>query len=395
MTIAAATKVARRLATGAFGYDQSQRWSGLGDGGLIEPGEFDCSSSTGAILYLGGLVDRDVLRGTFYTGNLVKKLVATGLFTAISVKGQSLAKIRAQLREGDALLGPGHVVYSLGGGKIVSFETDERGRSSGGKKGDQTGREGRIRDLYARSRGWTYIVRPVTAAVLEGRILAAYSKGEPIGKTLEQLARRAPFDGPRWAWFMDAWQRWDRGMTLAYDPSALAVPSADHVFVVLGSTIAGMDRRLAVALPALQANPASRVLVTGGVQRGEISEAAYMRSWLIDHGVAVDRILTETRSASTIGNAKYSVPILLEAHCTRYTVVTDASHQRRAGVLFLAARLGIETSENRRLVLKSTTPLAVNDYAPDPVKTEGPASTATRREITKEVASLLGLAATN
>ena len=76
MTIAAATKVARALASGPYGYNQADRWSAmsavgkLGAAGLADRGDADCSSSTGMVYYLGGLVERDVLRGTFYTGNL-------------------------------------------------------------------------------------------------------------------------------------------------------------------------------------------------------------------------------------------------------------------------------------------------------------------------------------
>lgn len=407
MTIAAATKVAKRLATGNFGYGQDDRTSALADNGkmgvagLREPGDTDCSFSLGIIYYLGGLIDRAVLRGAFYSGNIVAKLVATGMFTATRVKGWSLAKLRAFVREGDAVAGPGHVVYGLGGGRIVSFESTERGTSTGGKKGDQTGREGRIRDLYARPKGWSYVVRPIAPQTFMGRVLAAYAAGKSTADHLAKLSKRSPFDGPRWAWFVKAWSVLDWGMALAYDPAALVdVPTAGHAFVVLGSglpkdgSVGGKyRRRLQLALDASVRFPASKIIVTGGEPQNGVTEAEAGLEWLAARGVDPARIITEEQAASTIGNAKYSVPIMRKAGVTSYTLVSDASHLRRASVLFLAARLQVETAENVVLALEPATPLAFDDYAPAPVKTASPVTAATRQAITDEVASLLGVSA--
>jgi hypothetical protein len=212
MTIAAATKVARRLASGPYGYSQGARTSAyarngkLGVAGLAAKGDTDCSFSTGLVYVLGGLVDEDVLRGTFYTGNMASKLKASGMFTVTSVRGWSLAKLRKTLREGDSLVGPGHVVYCVEPGKVLSFENDERGKSTGGKLGDQTGREGRIRSLYSRSRGWAYLIRPISGAALQRQILAAHKAGKSADEALRRYRLRAPWDGPRWTTFMALWE---------------------------------------------------------------------------------------------------------------------------------------------------------------------------------------------
>ena len=392
MTIAQCTAVAKRLALGNFGYGQDDRTSALADNGklgvdgLKEPGDTDCSFSMGIIYYLGGLIDRDVLRGTFYTGNLASKLVGTGMFVAISVNGWSLAKIKREAREGDGLLGPGHVVYCLGDGRCVSFENTEKGGSTGGKLGDQTGREGRIRDIYDRSRGWAYILRPVSVATLKKRIIAARAADQSAAVHLDNLARIAPADGvERWRTFNSLWAGWIRnGLKLAYDADHLVVPTEGHAFVILGSTVSKMKRRVAVALPAILANPASKVIVTGGTKRDGISEAEHMKRQLIAGGVAADRIIKEYRSYSTVGNAKLSEPLL--RGFASYTLVSDASHLRRAAILFLAAQI-----KAYRLVPAPTMPLAFNDYGDKPVATEAPASAATRTTISNEVAILLGL----
>lgn len=404
MTIAAATKVARRLASGPYGYSQGARTSAyarngkLGVAGLAAKGDTDCSFSTGLVYVLGGLVDEDVLRGTFYTGNMASKLKASGMFTVTSVRGWSLAKLRKTLREGDSLVGPGHVVYCVEPGKVLSFENDERGKSTGGKLGDQTGREGRIRSLYSRSRGWAYLIRPISGTALQRQILAAHRAGKSADDALRRYRLRAPWDGPRWTTFMALWEGWEQGMPLAYDPVTLDVPDAGHAFVVLGSALSKsaevtekFRRRLALAALALDANPGSVVLISGGAPKATITEAAAGRRWLIDAGIDPARILTEEKSASTIGNARYSVPILRAKGITSYTLVSDASHLRRASILFAAARLQIETGINRVIGLTPTTPLAFDDYAPSPVKPQGPIDATSRATIADEVQSLLGL----
>lgn len=44
--------------------------------------------------------------------------------------------------------------------KIGNAVNDENGKSTGGKAGNQTGKELRIQDWYKRSKGWSHIIRP-------------------------------------------------------------------------------------------------------------------------------------------------------------------------------------------------------------------------------------------
>lgn len=169
-----AVQIARRLAAGNFGYSQSDRWSGLRGGKLHEPGNFDCSSSTGVVMLLAGYpID---ITGTFWTGNIADRLVKAG-FRKVSAKGKSLAWLRRNVVAGSALVGPGHVVAGVGGGKVLSFEADERGRGTGGKPGDQTGREGRIRDIYLRSRGWEWLLLPPADAEKTTYVVPTLKRG--------------------------------------------------------------------------------------------------------------------------------------------------------------------------------------------------------------------------
>ncbi len=391
--ISRAEKVARKLAGGDVGYDQVGRWKALrpsakrGDGvsGVAEPGSTDCSASIGIIWFLAGVIDR--VTGTWYTGNLVSRMVSTGMFKRISVRGWSLAKIIASAQNGDALRGLGHVVHCLGGGLCVSFESNEGGRSAGGRLGDQTGSEGRIRRIYARSRGWSDILRLKTENDFGGEVIAARHKGRPASAVLERLGRVSSNGRIRWSWLVDVWERWDKGMTLVLsDVARLRVPATGHAFVVLGSTPAKMARRLKAALPAIMGNAGSLVVLSGGVKRQGKTESRWMRDWLVEAGVPAARLLLEEESASTIGNARGSVAAMARAKITSYTLVSDASHLRRASIHFAAARM-----DQRRRGMQSTAPIAFDDYSPDgkPVSTARPVSAESRRLIAAEVATLL------
>ena len=146
------------------GYDQYERFSfnPARDGLTVIPNrECDCSSSCAAIAKAGGFsVD---MRDPIYTGNFKNKLIEAG-FAALDVRGWSQSKLYAAVSGGDFLLGPGHVVYIREPNRWWSAENDERGRSTGGKAGDQTGMEARYRNPYMRSRGWEWILRPVIVA---------------------------------------------------------------------------------------------------------------------------------------------------------------------------------------------------------------------------------------
>ena len=399
MTIATASAYGRSIAKGPYGYSQSSdpktgRTSGLDH----RPGNFDCSFATGAICYKGGFITRNDLKGTFYSGNIVSRLVSTKMYYAIDISKLSFSRQKAMLREGDVVRGPGHVVYALGGGKVVSFEQSERGTHYG-KPGDQTGKEGRIRDFYVRSRGWTHIVRPYNSTTHLGRVIADYSAGRSRRTNEDRLIRRAPWDGPRWRAFMTTWETLDKGMEFNYDPTDMPWPNPppNHIYVVLGSALTAggritskYRRRLELVASILLKFPTAKVLLSGGKPRDGVTEAAAGRSWLIGIGVKPEQIFTEEKSTSTIGNAKYSVEFLDLNEYTSYTLVSDVQHLRRAQIEFIAAQVQRETANNGVIYLTWNTPLAYNNYGSKPVAPERPVTAATRAFVAHEVAILVG-----
>ncbi|PFG16268.1 DUF218 domain-containing protein [Propionicimonas paludicola] len=349
----------------------------------------DCSFMVFAVMLVAGLTVSAWRKITLFSGNLVKVLVATGLFREIDVsRYDTLGELTAALQPADAMTGPGHaILVGRGGKRWLSWRNNELGKSTGGRKGRQKGEAVGWVAPYMRSRGWTRVARLIPAAEFLGRILAAYAKGKSWAKPLALFGVRAPSDVKLWRIFLAEMERFTKGVQPDYKPRV--VSDSGHAYVVLGGTIAQMKQRLTVALAGLQLNPKSLVIVTGGVVRQGKSEAVWMRDWLLANGVAADRIVTETKASSTVGNARYSLPLLIARKITSATLVSFDSHVRRGQILMLAAQLAIETAGAgiHPTGITWTTPLAY----PDKQVAKTKASAATRATIAAHTAAVLGL----
>lgn len=130
----------------SLGYDQGNRWD------IRNGGECDCSSLVIWALKQGGFDTGDAT----YTGNLSANLTKRGW--------KRLPPDLSTLQPGDILLNDMHHVCMVvrGHGRdaiIAQASIDERGRASGGRGGDQTGRETNERKVYQYSHGWNCILR--------------------------------------------------------------------------------------------------------------------------------------------------------------------------------------------------------------------------------------------
>ena len=119
--------------------------------------------------------------------------------------------------------------------------------------------------------------------------------------------------------------------------------------VVLGAAVYGTDpsitlqHRLEGAARYLDTNPQAKAVVSGGQGEGEdISEAECMRRYLVEHGIAADRILLEDRSTSTKENLAFSKEVI-EADggdASRIAIISSAYHLYRAKRM--ASALGMD-----------------------------------------------------
>lgn len=128
----AALSWARGIASDeSHGYDQTNRWGT----------DYDCSSFVISAYKAAG-----VPLTCTYTGNMRGDMLRCGF--ADVTESVNLAT-GAGLRAGDVLLNyKHHTALALGGGQIVQASINERGTTTGGQPGDQTGREIYERTYY-------------------------------------------------------------------------------------------------------------------------------------------------------------------------------------------------------------------------------------------------------
>lgn len=114
----------------SHGYDQAYRWG--------ERGDYDCSSLVITALRQAGFSTA----WATYTGNMRSALTSRGFVWITDF---------SQLRPGDILLNENyHTAVFMGDGKLVHAAGNEFGGATGGRPGDQTGREIYVRNYYWR-----------------------------------------------------------------------------------------------------------------------------------------------------------------------------------------------------------------------------------------------------
>jgi hypothetical protein len=125
------------------GYDQASRW---------RP-DFDCSSAVITAYQQAGVAVKSA--GATYTGNMRPAFLKCGFK---DVTGRVNLATGAGLEAGDVLLNYiHHTAMYIGSGKEAEASINERGRATGGKTGDQTGKEILIRGY--RNFPWDCVLR--------------------------------------------------------------------------------------------------------------------------------------------------------------------------------------------------------------------------------------------
>lgn len=122
------------------------------------------------------------------------------------------------------------------------------------------------------------------------------------------------------------------------------ISNRNHAFVVLGYALDDVGRmqdtllsRLAVTRTAAEIYDDSKIIVSGGFPKAGVTEADVMRDWLVDSGVDDRRIIKESHSRDTVENVINTIGVLSDEGIESATLITSASHMRRALVLFWEA----------------------------------------------------------
>ena len=129
------------------GYDQTHRWGP----------DYDCSSFLISAWEQAGVKVKEA--GATYTGNMRSAFLRCGFE---DVTAEINLKTGAGLQRGDILLNTQHhTAMSIGSGQIVHASINEKGKATGSKAGDQTGREICVRSYYQYPKGWDRVLRYV------------------------------------------------------------------------------------------------------------------------------------------------------------------------------------------------------------------------------------------
>ena len=152
-----------------------------------------------------------------------------------------------------------------------------------------------------------------------------------------------------WASIIDYWTYANNDMALYPGVLPDGLPKDDSLCIVVlgyelndsGSMRPELIGRLETALASAQKYPNAFIACTGGGtarSNRSITEAGLMSAWLIENGIAPERIIIEDRSRSTVSNAKNTCKILTEGYpqITHLALVTSDYHLPLSSLLFHA-----------------------------------------------------------
>ena len=189
-----------------------------------------------------------------------------------------------------------------------------------------------------------------TVDTLVGSLIGYYRDGArtDVLRTLDTLKEVSKDDYDQWQSIIDYWDWIENDMVENIGVAPDGLPNDNtHAFVVLGFALKSdgtmqpeLVGRLETALASAQKYPNSYILVTGGVKNNGWTEGDRMHDWLVEHGVADNRILVENKSANTAQNAEFSFDILYNHPTIKsISMITSQYHLKRGTILYYAESL--------------------------------------------------------
>ena len=166
---------------------------------------------------------------------------------------------------------------------------------------------------------------------------------------LTELTQKDTDAGKRWREIFTLWRVVNSNLPLNYDVVPDGLDQSDALcFVVLGfqlnpdgSMREELIERLNVAYKCAEKYPNAFVICTGGGTASEnpsATEAGKMSEWLINRGVAAERVIVEDKSLTTAQNAIYSCQILKDQYPqVKHLVIVSSDYHIATGTLLFGA----------------------------------------------------------
>ena len=190
------------------------------------------------------------------------------------------------------------------------------------------------------------------AKALAGQLIKYYethqeSAQTDIERVLDEMEAIDPGYAEVWDGIMDYWTVVNTPGFANEDKVPEGLPTDDSLCIVIlgyalnsdGTMKPELIGRLQAGLNVANQYPNAYVCVTGGgtaAGNKEVTEGGLMGDWLLENGLAPERLIRETRASDTVGNARYTYDILATTYPTvdKVVIVTSDYHIPRGSILY-------------------------------------------------------------
>ena len=170
---------------------------------------------------------------------------------------------------------------------------------------------------------------------------------EEIDWLLDTLKETDISQGELWEDIMDYWKYANTDLVINSESLPDNLPKDDSLAIVIlgyvlnddGSMRDELIGRLQVGLDCAKQYPNAYVVCTGGgtaKDNQDVTEAGQMGAWLLENGLAEERLILENQSRSTIENAQFTLDILYTDYpqVDSVAIVSSDYHITRGSLLF-------------------------------------------------------------
>ena len=190
------------------------------------------------------------------------------------------------------------------------------------------------------------------AKALAGQLIKYYethqeSAQTDIERVLDEMEAIDPGYAEVWDGIMDYWTVVNTPGFANEDKVPEGLPTDDSLCIVIlgfalnsdGTMKPELIGRLQAGLNVANQYPNAYVCVTGGGTASgnkDVTEGGLMGDWLLENGLAPERLIRETRASDTVGNARYTYDILATTYPTvdKVVIVTSDYHIPRGSILY-------------------------------------------------------------